>query len=121
MTAERFRENEFGLPEIPSAELTIEMVPAVDAPYPREIVGFALTFDGYAYYSNRVSSIANHAQDKFEASGKLPRTLDRLRACLFWQQRFWHSDGGMPDEDAMRFIKALLGAIRGIVERRRQE
>lgn len=113
-----FKENQFGRLEIPSAQLTTDIVPAANAPYHAEIVEFALSFDGYAHYSDRVSTIASQAQQKFCASGKLPRTIDRLRTCLFFQQRFWRNDGGDPDEESMLFIRALLTAIRTMVEKR---
>lgn len=116
-----FPVNEFGQPEIPSAELTVDMVPGPNAPYPSEVVDFALTFDGYRHFTKRVTAISDEAQQEFNSSGKLPRTLDRLRACLFWQQRYWRNDGGLPDDESMRFIRALLGAIRSKAAKRSLE
>lgn len=114
-----FKENQFGRPEIPSSQLTADKVPAANAPYHTEIIDFALGFDGYARFSDRVSTIASQAQQEFNRSGKLPRTVDRLRGCLFFQQRFWRNDGGDPDAESMLFIGAVLDAIRTKVKRRR--
>ena len=114
-----FEQNEFGRPEILSSKLTADQVPAANAPYNPEIVEFALSFDGYAHYSGRVSTIARQAQQEFNRSGKLPRTVDRLRACLFFQQRFWRNNGDEPDAESMLLIGVLLEAIRTKVKRRR--
>ena len=104
--------NEFGRPEIPSAELTYAMVPVAGAVYHTEVIEFALTFSGYSYYPKNLAKIAQHAARNYQEKGKLPRTLNRLRGCLFFQQRFWRNDGGDPDEASMAFISAILEAIR---------
>lgn len=114
-----FEENQFGRPEIPSSQLTVDKVPEKNSPYYPEITEFALSFDGYVHYSYRVSTIAIQAQQDFHASGKLPRTVDRLRACLFFQQRLWRNDGRDPDAESMMFIDALLQAIRSKISKRR--
>ena len=114
-----FEDNQFGRPEIPSSQLTADKVPAANSPYHPEIVEFALSFDGYAKFSDNADTIARQAQEEFSASGKLPRTVDRLRTCLFMQQRSWRNEDNEPDKESMRFIEALLAAIRAKVKRRR--
>jgi hypothetical protein len=82
------------------------------------IVEFALSFDGYEHYDPAsVSKINELAYDAFLNDGSLPRTLNRLRACLFAQQRSWRDSEG-PDASSLRFIRALVQRIRRIVERR---
>jgi hypothetical protein len=112
----RFDENEFGRPEIPSDALTLEMVPAPGAEYYPEVIEFALTFNGYSYYPKNLAEIAIQSEQVFRNSGKLPRTLNRLRACLFFQQRFWRNDGGDPDEQSIAFINAILACIRSKIQ-----
>ena len=113
-----FSYNEYGRPEIPSAELTYEMVPAAGAVYHTEVIEFALSFDGYSYYPKNLAQITQNAARDYQEKGTLPRTLNRLRACLFFQQRFWRNDGGDPDEASMAFIYAILEAIRLKIRRK---
>lgn len=112
-----FEANEFGQPEIPSSQLTAAHVPGENAPYYPDIMNFALTFDGYARFRNQVATIASRALVAYNDGGKLPATLDRLRACLFFQQRLWRNEGTDPDAESMRFIRAVLSAIRSRVAR----
>lgn len=112
----KFEVNQFGHPEIPSLQLSIANVPTTIAEYEPEIVEFALTFDGYSHFSDSLPEFANQTQQDFLASGRLPQSLDRLRGCLFYQQRQWRNEGTVPDAEAKQFIDALLCAIRAQVE-----
>lgn len=114
----KFAENQFGRPAIPSSDLTSDNVPTANADYHTEIVEFALTFDGYAHFSDRLSTIATRAQQQFSTRRKLPQTVDLLRACLFFQQRLWRDQANEPDEDCLLFIVALVEAIRAKIEKR---
>jgi hypothetical protein len=111
--------NEFGRPEIPSSQLTAEHVPAEGAPYCPDIIDFALSLDGYAHFKNQVAPIGNQALIAFNDGGKLPESIDHLRVCLFFEQRLWRNEGVDPDAQSMRFIRAVLAAIRSKVGRPR--
>lgn len=113
----RFSENQFGRPEIPSAELSLDVIPRMSDGYTIAIVDFALTFDGYARHPETAVTIGQQAEVRFTKDGTLPRTLDRLRTCLFAQQRIWRDTGG-PDDASLRFIEALVERIRYLVGRR---
>ena len=110
--------NQFGRPEIPSKELISSDIPPICRDYSNEIVEFALTFDGYLRYDfDKLFRLKDRTQSTFSRDRSLPRTLDRMRACLFAQQRMWR-DSGSPDEQSLEFIQALVERIRQIVEGR---
>ena len=75
------------------------------------INAFAHTFNGYAY-SEKLHEIGNDASAAFEQSQALPESLSELRACLFYEARRWRHYGYDPGETAMRYIHALVEAIR---------
>jgi hypothetical protein len=87
------------------------MVPRSDAVYHTDVIEFALTFNGYSYYPRNLHEIALSAAQRFRETGKLPMTLNRLRACLFFQQRYWRNAGSDPDEGSMKFVRAILRAV----------
>lgn len=91
-------------PRIPTAALTVAMIPAEDAPW-QHIAAFALAFDGYEYAGSfeRCADIAN---------GPIPGDVDGLRAALFFEQRRWRHFGEEPDPGALAHIHALLARLR---------
>jgi hypothetical protein len=57
--------------------------------------------------------LANPARASFLADGSLPRTLDDLRACLYWE---WRQRHARPVGDAVgHSLHALVEAIRRAV------
>jgi len=99
--------SEFGIDPISNEALTLDQVPPDDASWP-VIAEFALTFDGYEYWEGfeRCAEIANNHQHG---------TLTELRTCLFFEQRRWRHFGTDPDDEAMLYIRSLLGKIRDMV------
>jgi hypothetical protein len=89
--------------------LVAREVPTQDASEP-VLIDFALTFDGYAAFGvTHVSRIDVAARKQYEKSGKLPKNLAVLRACLFFEQRA----ARFPDEPfGGPFVFALVDAIR---------
>lgn len=72
---------------------------------------FALTFaprDG-----DQCRELASYALDRWQSTGELPRKLEELRACLWFEQRRWRFMGREPDAEGMRYASALLREIRG--------
>jgi hypothetical protein len=72
---------------------------------------FALTYDGYALWSD-VGSYANRMAGDWRRHAALPRSLDSLRACLCYEQRRHHHFGHEPSDEDAEYIWALLEGIR---------
>src|SRR5258708_39065491 len=70
---------------------------------------FALTFDGFKYWGS-VEKCAEVAQTR------RPGSLTELRTCLFYEARRWNQAGKAPDAASMKFIRALVYAIREKVD-----
>lgn len=49
---------------------------------------------------------------RWRRTGELPRTLEALRACLWYEQRRWRFLGREPDSEGMRYAGALIRAMR---------
>ena len=92
--------------------LTEESIPRPDAPWMPDIAQFALTFDGYKALGDPAGDMANATRRGWNENGVLPHDLIDLRSCLFFEQRRYRHFGWNPDEDAMRYIRALIEAIR---------
>lgn len=104
---------------IATAELRIEDLPGTSArsdSYHR----FALSFNGYERMGSlrRCGRIANESIEHWRRTGELPDDLDELRACLFFEQRRWHHYGDDFDEGTMRYLEALVGKLRRLLEER---
>ena len=108
--------NQFDIEEIPNSGLTLDNVPPPNAPFYDVIDKFALSYDGYTHRGERCGDIADKALERYEKTSKLPKSLNDLRTCLFFEQRRWRHFAEDPDEHAMRYIYALVNAIRAVVE-----
>jgi hypothetical protein len=99
--------------EIATADLKESDVPAPDAGW-REIGRFALSFNGYEWCGSfgECAEAGDRALEAFRETGALPESLTELRTCLFFEQRRWRHFGLDPDEEAMYYVSALVGAIR---------
>lgn len=94
------------------APLDLATVPPPDARWDA-IFDFALTWDGYAAHPNgQCSSIASQARNRWDRTGSVPRNLDTLRTCLFFEQRRWRGAHTPPDPESEQYIRALIEAIR---------
>jgi hypothetical protein len=72
---------------------------------------FALTF---APRDREVCrELASDSFARWRRSGELASTLDELRACLWFEQRRWGFLGREPDPEGMRYVAALIRAMRG--------
>lgn len=94
-------------PTIPNDVLKRAQVPPPGASWDA-IEAFALTFDGYAAFGNKLGELA----EKHRAAGTVPTDLDELRACLFLEQRSWRHAGSVPDRAGLAHIQRLLEGIR---------
>ena len=98
----------------PSADQKTIRVPADDAGWD-EIQKFALTFNGYERFpEDQCAVIANKVRQGFSDSSLRLNDLtnDELRGCLFFEQRRYRHFGEDPSGEDMRYIVALLSAIR---------
>jgi hypothetical protein len=102
--------------EIANADLTEHDIPSPAAEW-RQIGKFALTFNGYDSWGSfdKCAEIGNHWAKAHAERQALPDSLTDLRTCLFFEQRRWRHYGWEPDEQAMRYIRDLVEAIRGKV------
>lgn len=95
--------------EVGNAELTPADIPSFKEAW-RRIEPFALTFDGFKYWGS-VEKCAAVVQ------ARRPGSLTELRTCLFYEARKWQLKGTAPDAASMKFIRALLYAIREKVDK----
>jgi len=95
--------------EVGNSELTPADIPSFKERWTL-IEPFALTFDGFKYWGS-VEKCAQVAQTR------RPGSLTELRTCLFYEARKWQLMGKTPDSASMKFIRALLYAIRKKVDR----
>lgn len=72
------------------------------------IQAFALTFDGYAAFGNKLGELAQ----RHRAAGTVPTDLEELRGCLFYEQRAWRHAMSVPDRAGLAHIERLLEGIR---------
>jgi hypothetical protein len=99
--------------EIPHEKLLPIFIPRPQATWD-EIGRFALTFNGYAALSD-CGDVANGVADRYHRAGVLPSELPVLRGALFFEQRRYHHFGDAPEGDDLRYLWALIEAIRDLV------
>jgi hypothetical protein len=75
-----------------------------------DYVRFALTFDPKDREVCR--EVAGDAFARWQRTGEVPRRLEELRACLWFEQRRWRFLGREPDREGMRYVGALIRAMR---------
>ena len=96
--------------QIDNDQLQLEQIPADDASF-SELCRFAHTFNGYEAFGS------------FEACARIAnggdhRSLDHLRACLFFEARRWRHFGESPDGQALAYWRELVAKIRACIEQR---
>jgi hypothetical protein len=80
-----------------------------------EIFRFAThTYAGYVLHGGveGLGSLANRIKARWHESGVLPADADDIRAALFFEARRWHHYGYEPDDQADRYVRALLAQLR---------
>jgi len=105
------------LTETPDAALSKDELPPPGAAW-EAIAPFAYSFDGYGRLGSfdACAAIANPAFTAWTEQQVLPKSFLDLRTCLFFEQRRWRHFGDDPDEEALKYIHALLEAIREQVQ-----
>jgi hypothetical protein len=98
-------------------ELTPELLPAPEAPW-SGLVHFAGTLNGYEVTGEspgELLAFANPIAERWRASRELPSDLTALRVALFAEQRRDHFSDSASDPLTLRYIHALVEAIRAQV------
>jgi hypothetical protein len=90
--------------QLANTELKPADIPSFKENWSR-IEPFALSFDGFRHWGS-VEKCAEIAHAKRIGS------LTDLRTCLFYEAKRWGSLGKVPDTVSMRYIRALVYAIR---------
>ena len=75
-----------------------------------DYASFALTFTPKD--SEECRELGSDAYYRWQRTGEVPRTLEELRACLWFEQRRWRFVGREPDTEGMRYVGALIRAMR---------
>lgn len=71
---------------------------------------FAVTFSPHD--RELCSEMGADAFARWRRTGDVPRRLEDLRACLWFEQRRWRFVGREPDTEGMRYVGALIRAMR---------
>lgn len=74
------------------------------------------TYAGYDLHGGveGLAGLANPIVDGWREDGALPGEVDNIRAALFFEARRWHHYGYEPDDEAERYVRALLGQLRDL-------
>jgi hypothetical protein len=75
-----------------------------------DYASFALTFAPRDQEVCR--ELASDSFARWRRTGDVPRTLEELRACLWFEQRRWRFLGREPDREGMRYASELVRAMR---------
>lgn len=106
-------EERWGRP-IANDELKPELLPERNAPW-SELVFFAGTLNGYEVAGESPAELLAFADpigQRWLERGELPNDLTALRVALFAEQRRDHFSDSATDPETMRYIHALVEAIR---------
>jgi len=106
----------FAAGAVPNGRLAPDAVPCHGASW-EALEEFALSYDGYAYWSD-VDELARRALQRWTRDKSLPPQLDELRGCLFYEERRWHHFGREPQGRSRQYMDALLDAIATLVGRK---
>lgn len=98
------------MPFISNDDLSLQTIPAADAPL-RDLHVFAHTFNGYEAFGS-FEACAEIANSRDHSS------LDHLRGCLFFEARRWRHFGEGPDAKAEAYWREIVQRIRELVAAR---
>jgi hypothetical protein len=75
-----------------------------------DYASFALTFAPRD--TEMCRELATDAFSRWRRTGEIPRRLEELRACLWFEQRRWRFLGREPDREGMRYANELVRGMR---------
>jgi hypothetical protein len=78
------------------------------------IVPFAQSFNGYEYWGSvqKCREVANKGVELHKGNKDLSQSLTDLRTCLFFEARRWKHLEKKPTPAGLKYIHALVEAIR---------
>jgi hypothetical protein len=99
--------------KIPNSHLHMEDIPSRRSSWVK-IVPFALSFNGYEHCGSvqKCRDVAIQGVTRHKENQDLNQSLTDLRTCLFFEARRWKHLEKKPTSSGLRYIRALLEAIR---------
>ena len=95
--------------QISSGELRVVDLPTTYGDW-SDYARFAVTFAPQDREGCR--EFATSAFANWRRTSEVPRSLQELRACLWFEQRRWRFMGREPDAEGMQYAAALIRAMR---------
>jgi hypothetical protein len=101
------------MPKIPNSQLLEEDIPSKRAAWTK-IVPFAQSFNGYEHCGSvqKCREVAKEGVALYKENKDLNQSLTDLRTCLFFEARRWKHLKKKPTPSGLKYIHALLEAIR---------
>src|SRR5207244_12605185 len=109
MGTSRIRRYEMYAAQIQTGELRPQDLPTTYGDW-SDYARFAVTFAPRDREGCR--EFATSAFARWRRTGEVPRMLQELRACLWFEQRRWRFMGREPDAAGMQYAAALIRAMR---------
>jgi hypothetical protein len=97
---------------IRSGDLREEDLPSTYADW-GDYARFAAAFQPRS--RDEAGELANWALARWQRTGELPRTLEELRACLWFEYRRWRFHDRVPDPGTMRYCAAIVHKLRSLI------
>jgi hypothetical protein len=99
--------------KIPNSQLLEEDIPSKRASW-LKIIPFALSFNGYEHCGSvqKCRDVAKEGVALHKKNKVLNQSLTDLRTCLFFEARRWKHLEKKPTASGLRYIRALIEAIR---------
>jgi hypothetical protein len=98
--------------QIHTGELRVQDLPTTYGEW-SDYARFAVTFAPLDREQTR--EFATDSFARWRRTGEVPRKLEELRACLWFEQRRWRFMGREPDAEGMRYVGALIRAMRNVL------
>jgi hypothetical protein len=99
--------------KIPNSQLREEDLPTKRAGWSK-IVPFAQSFNGYEHCGSvqKCRDVANEGVALHKGNKVLDQSLTDLRTCLFYEARRWRHLEKKPTKSGLKYVHALVEAIR---------
>jgi hypothetical protein len=99
--------------KIPNSQLHEEDLPSRRAAWAK-IVPFAQSFNGYEHCGSvqKCRDVANQGVAIHKGNQDLNQSLTDLRTCLFFEARRWKHLEKKPTKSGLKYVHALVEAIR---------
>jgi hypothetical protein len=99
--------------KIPNSQLQEDDLPSSRASWTK-IAPFAQSFNGYEHCGSvqKCREVANQGVILHKGNKDLNQSLTDLRTCLFFEARRWKHLEKKPTRSGLKYIHALLDAIR---------